>query len=195
MLPRGVAASLQQVTARRVRLRIPAQATAQGYFELGVAAIGRVYALGSPVDFGSGQSTLINVREDEAPGFMTRARRAPPRRRWSLAIAEANVAGIRDAAAGYLAADGAPSIGVGIEGDVAPLLEGLLAQGIDASPVLVLPAPPQTQDASNAYTTTENRRDVLWWGRVSAVQWDNVTGELGVSELHRVATVNIEEDV
>jgi len=192
---RGVAASLQQVTARRIRLRIPAQSTPEGYFELGVAAIGRVYALGSPVDFGSGQSTLIDVREDQAPGYMTRARRSPPRRRWSLAIAESNLSGIRDGVAGYLAADGAPTIGVGIEGDVAPLLEGLLAQGIDASPVLVLPAPPETEDGSTDHTTTETRRDVLWWGRVSSVQWDNVVGELGASELQRISTVTIEEDV
>jgi len=192
---RGVAASLQQVAARRIRLRIPAQSTPEGYFELGVAAIGRVYALGSPVDFGSGQSTLIDVREDQAPGYMTRARRSPPRRRWSLAIAESNLAGIRDGVAGYLAADGAPTIGVGIEGDVAPLLEGLLAQGIDASPVLVLPAPPETEDGSTDHTTTETRRDVLWWGRVSGVQWDNVVGELGAGELQRVSTVTIEEDV
>ena len=195
VLPRGVAASLTQVEAQRVRLRIPSQQTVAGYFELGAMAIGRVYALGSPVDFGSGQSTLIDVREDEAPGYATRSRRSPPRRRWSLAIAESNVAGIRDGVAGYLAADGAPTIGVGIEGDVAPLLEGLLAQGIDASPVLVLPAPPETEDGNNGYTTTETRRDVLWWGRVSAVQWDNVVGELGADELHRVATVTIEEDV
>jgi len=195
VLPRGVAASLTQVEAQRVRLRIPTQSTVEGYFELGAMAIGRVYALGSPVDFGSGQSTLIDVREDEAPGYATRARRSPPRRRWSLAIAESNLAGIRDGVAGYLAADGAPTIGVGLEGDVAPLLEGLLAQGIDASPVLVLPAPPETQDATTGYTTTETRRDVLWWGRVSAVQWDNVVGELGADELHRVATVTIEEDV
>jgi hypothetical protein len=195
VLPRGVAASLTQVEAQRVRLRIPTQSTVEGYFELGAMAIGRVYALGSPVDFGSGQSTLIDVREDEAPGYATRSRRSPPRRRWSLAIAESNVAGIRDGVAGYLAADGAPTIGVGLEGDVAPLLEGLLAQGIDASPVLVLPAPPETQDATTGYTTTETRRDVLWWGRVSAVQWDNVVGELGADELHRVATVTIEEDV
>lgn len=195
VLPRGVAASLEQVEAQRVRLRIPSQSTVAGYFELGAMAIGRVYALGSPVDFGSGQSTLIDVREDEAPGYATRSRRSPPRRRWSLAIAESNVAGIRDGVAGYLAADGAPSIGVGIEGDVAPLLEGLLAQGIDASPVLVLPAPPETEDGNSGYTTTETRRDVLWWGRVSAVQWDNVVGELGADELQRVATVTIEEDV
>jgi hypothetical protein len=195
VMTRGVAASLAQVAARRVRLRIPAQTTVDGYFKLGVAAIGRIYALGSPVDFGSGQSTLIDVRTDESPGYVTRARRSPPRRRWSLAIAEANVAGIRDGVAGYLAADGAASIGIGIEGDVAPLLEGLLAQGIDASPVLVLPSPVETQDASNAYTTTETRRDVIWWGSISAVQWDNVVGRLGGSELHRVATVNIEEDV
>ena len=195
VLPRGVAASLTQVDAQRVRLRIPSQSTVEGYFELGALAIGRVYALGSPVDFGSGQSTLIDVREDEAPGYATRSRRSPPRRRWSLAIAESNVAGIRDGVAGYLAADGAPTIGVGIEGDVAPLLEGLLAQGIDASPVLVLPAPPETQDATTGYSTTETRRDVLWWGRVSAVQWDNVVGELGADELQRVATVTIEEDV
>jgi len=195
VLPRGVAASLEQVEAQRVRLRIPSQQTVAGYFELGAMAIGRVYALGSPVDFGSGQSTLIDVREDEAPGYATRSRRSPPRRRWSLAIAESNVAGIRDGVAGYLAADGAPTIGVGIEGDVAPLLEGLLAQGIDAFPVLVLPAPPETEVGNSGYTTTETRRDVLWWGRVSAVQWDNVVGELGADELHRVATVTIEEDV
>jgi hypothetical protein len=196
VLPRGVAASLEQVEAQRVRLRIPSQQTVAGYFELGAMAIGRVYALGSPVDFGSGQSTLIDVREDEAPGYATRSRRSPPRRRWSLAIAESNVAGIRDGVAGYLAADGAPTIGVGIEGDVAPLLEGLLAQGIDASPVLVLPAPPETEDPNHlGQTTTETRRDVLWWGRVSAVQWDNVVGEFGADELHRVATVTIEEDV
>lgn len=195
VLTRGVAASLEQVDARRVRLRIPAQSTVDGYFELGVAAIGRVYALGSPLDFGSGQSTLIDVQTDQAPGYATRARRSPPRRRWSLDIAEANVAGIRDGVAGYLAADGASTIGVGLEGDVAPLLEGLLAQGIDASPVLVLPAPPEVEDGNNGYTTTETRRDVLWWGRVSAVQWDAVIGELGASELQRVASVTIEEDV
>jgi hypothetical protein len=190
-----VAASLQQVNAQRVRLRIPAQGNVDGYFELGVAAIGRVYALGSPVDFGSGQSTLIDVREDQAPGYATRARRSPPRRRWSLAIAESNVAGIRQGVAGYLAPDDAVTMGVGLEGDVAPLLEGLLAQGIDASPVLVLPAPPQTEDGNSGHTTSETRRDVLWWGRVSAVQWDNIVGELGADELHRVATVTIEEDV
>lgn len=195
VLTRGVAASLAQVNAQRVRLRIPAQGNVDGYFELGVAAIGRVYALGSPVDFGSGQSTLIDVREDQAPGYATRARRSPPRRRWSLAIAESNVAGIRQGVAGYLAPDDAATMGVGLEGDVAPLLEGLLAQGIDASPVLVLPAPPQTEDGNNGYTTSETRRDVLWWGRVSAVQWDNIVGELGADELHRVATVTIEEDV
>jgi hypothetical protein len=192
---RGVAASLAQVTAQRVRLRIPAQVTPEGYFELGAFAIGRIYALGAPLDFGSGQSTLIDVQEEQAPGYATRSRRSPPRRRWSLSIAEANVKGIRDGVAGYLAADGAPNIGIGLEGDVAPLLEGLLAQGIDASPVLVLPAPPETEDATTDHTTTETRRDVLWWGRVSSVQWDNITGELGAGELQRVSTVTIEEDV
>lgn len=195
VLTRGVAASLEQVSAQRVRLRIPAQATPEGYFELGACAIGRIYALGSPLDFGSGQSTLIDVQEREAPGYATRSRRSPPRRRWSMAIAEANVKGIRDGVAGYLAADGAPTIGVGIEGDVAPLLEGLLAQGIDASPVLALPAPPETEDGNTGHTTTETRRDVLWWGRVGGVQWDNIVGELGAGELQRVATVTIDEDV
>jgi len=61
--------------------------------------------------------------------------------------------------------------------------------------VLVLPAPPQTESGVSGYTTSETRRSVLWWGRLQQVAWDNVVGVLGSSELHRVATLTIDEDV
>ena len=196
LFPQGVAASLSAQDVRRVRLRIPgSQPTPTGYYEAGTIAIGPIYALGSPEDFGSGQSTLLDVQTQQLPGYQVRQRRSPPRRRWSLQVAESNVAGLRDSVAGYLAPDGASTLPIGLEGDTAPLLEGLLAQGLDAAPVLVLPAPPQTESGVSGYTTSETRRSVLWWGRLQQVAWDNVVGVLGSSELHRVATLTIDEDV
>ena len=193
--PQGVAASLSAQDVRRVRLRIPAsQPTPTGYYEAGVIAIGPIYALGTPEDFGSSQTTLLDVQTQQLPGYRVRQRRSPPRRRWSLQVAESSLAGVRDGVAGYLAPDGASTLGIGIEGDTAPLLEGLLAQGLDAAPVLVLPAPPQTESGNSGYTLTETRSDVLWWGTLQQVSWDNVVGVWGSDELQRIATLTIEED-
>lgn len=193
--PQGVAASLSAEDVRRVRLRIPAsQPTPTGYYEAGVIAIGPIYALGTPEDFGSGQTTLLDVQTQQLPGYRVRQRRSPPRRRWSLQVAESSLAGVRDGVAGYLAPDGASTLGIGIEGDTAPLLEGLLSQGLDAAPVLVLPAPPQTESGNSGYTLTETRSDVLWWGTLQQVSWDNVVGVWGSDELQRIATLTIEED-
>ena len=193
--PRGVAVSLTRQALRRVRLRIPAATTPEGYFRIGTLILGRVYVLGAAEDFGTTQTVLLDVQEQERPGYTLRTRRSPPRRRWVMSLSEASILGPRSGTADYYAPSGNTSLPLVYDGDASPLLEGLLYEGIDTVPILALPDCPEEQDGANDWTPTETRRDVLWWARSQGVAWDLVTGSIGVDELHRLGTWTLDEQV
>ena len=195
VFPIGVAASLTRTTLRQIRLRIPAQATATGDFRLGVCAIGRIYLVGTPLDWGTESTLALGIDEIKMPGYSIRSRRFPPKRRWVVQFAEANVLGLRDEAGGYLSPDGAITLSAGMEGDSAGLLSGLLIDGADTVPVCILPKPPQ-DDAGSGYTATETRSAVAWWGHLSgAGAWTVLLGDIGTDELYRVGRLTVDEVV
>jgi hypothetical protein len=189
VLPRGVVATLTRTTIRYIRLRIPGgQATADGDYRMSVCAIGRIYLLGVPYDDGVAVAWTMDTDSTARPGYELRTRRSRPRRQLTLTVAEENLLGPRGQEGGYLAPSGATTLGAGLAGDYVELIAGLLDEGADTVPVLVMPSPPETTD-------TETRRTMLFWGRMANPSKELLAGRIGEDELFRPGTLQVTEQV
>lgn len=180
----------------RYALHIPAQLTAEGYYELGVVMPGPVTVLGSP-DWSRQLSTATNVETTESRAGVQQKRRlgAPPRSAtvsWTDGIDTSNV---HDAAPDYVT-DYAGGTPIGTPAGIPSDIHGLLYDN-DATPVVYLPVVPVP--AGVATVTNITAADLLLYGYIDTdtIQTDVVLGTehtgKGAGELVRVGSVRMRE--
>lgn len=176
----------------KYRLRIPAQTTAENYFEAGNIIIGEVMTFGFQPSWGSNYKWEPNVETFEDRSGTTRYRSlGPTKRSWTLAWTdEEDWTNIRDMTPDYFAHE-VTTEGMANLGDAPMQLAGLLEQLKSGEvPIVAL---------ANINTTSEraiNDPTLFLYGRlVSSVQIENVQGDEGDDEVHRVQSITIESIV
>jgi hypothetical protein len=140
-----------QLRRRYWRIRIPAQATAEGYFEAGIICAGRVQPWGAEVDLTRSDTWTPNVQESRNSYGVSRLReRGPMARTWRFGWNDGAWRGRlrRDIDLDYHGVSGGLELGAGE--DVAELLAGILRElRSGAIPVVVAEPLP---DASGTIT-------------------------------------------
>jgi hypothetical protein len=178
-----------------VRLRIPAQDTAEGYYRIGTLVIGDVIAFGHQYDRGwsrtyEGNTDLMTRRD----GITHSRYRGPAREVWEMAWAETAVSEqeIQQASPDpdWVGMQTGVSLPVATPHDVAHLLRGVQqTQRAGDIPVLFLPRVPV--DSSD-----EQAPRVLLWGRASAdVRVEHLLGDEDESEMVRVSTIVLRQEL
>lgn len=195
--PRGTCVFRGATTAySRYSLYIPAQLTAEGYYELGVVMPGPLAVLGSP-DWSRQLSTATNVETTETrQGVQTKRRLGAPPRSATIAWTDGwDSSNTHDAAPDYVTdyTGGTPiATPAGIASDV----HGLVYDN-DATPVVYLPVVPVPAGA--ATVTNITAADLLLYGHIDTdtIQTDVVLGTehqgKGTGELVRVGSVRMRE--
>jgi hypothetical protein len=183
----------------KFRLRIPVQATAEGYFQIGACVIGPVLFFGLDNSWGRTQQLSPNQEITTGrSGDRLVEELGPPRRMVELAWAEgwdsSLTSGISPAGYDKITANGLEAVGVRQDPSV---LEGMLRRSRGAAePVIYLPR--IIPDDIN--TPGQDRqilgRDRHLYGRVtSQVTRQAILGDEGQSEVQTINAITIEEEV
>lgn len=179
-------------TYNRWRLRIPAGTNADGYYEIGTMALGPMVVFGLPPSWGWTENRERNATRSESRDLVTRVRKLGPTRRtwnwnWQDGVPLIN---LRDATPtpDYFAHTSTTQ-GIANFADVPYLLGGLLEElKSGETPVVACSAVPTTTG------TTITDPTLLLYGRVASdVAIENVQGDAGINEIHRVGQFAIEE--
>ena len=194
-----------------LRLRIPAQANADGYFQVGSVIIGEVAVFGHQFDRGLSWQTMPNVQDIERPDGSRRPHNLGPIRRavqlaWSETAVDATriQGGLSDDSetlAGTannpdyvaLTASGLP---VASKQDTVSLMEGIIRQTYGSTqPVVFMPRlPVQSGSSMEVVQFTDDK--LFLYGRLDgAHQYEVVQGNEGVDEVQRLNTITITEEV
>lgn len=181
------------------RLRIPAQTTADGYFELGVLMIGTFHAFGQQYSANRSQDISPAYELTEGRGGTRRVQTTGPARRaveiaWDEGVDASKLATTTD---DYVEAyvGGGP---IASPSDVVPSMLGLVEQlGGAATPIVYLPQVPVLSGA----TTTAHivAPPLMLYGRIrtETLRQDTVQGNEyeNPGEVYRLARVRIEEEL
>jgi hypothetical protein len=179
--------------ARYLRLKIPAQLTADGYYEVGQIVIGSCVVFGLRYSRGWSVTRRAQVQESRWRDGQSRVRRlGPPERTWELSWTDGADAGQfqGNAASPDYVTGSASGLEVAARHDGPRLLDGVL-DSLDGpvNPVLLLPRIPRGT-GSQLVTNPSG----IVWGRLSAESsLDNVLGEEGVDEVERSGRFVIRE--
>jgi len=182
-------------TDQYVRLRIPAHETAEGYYRIGTLVIGHLVAFGHQYDRGWSRSfegnTDLHVRRD---GVTHSRYRGPAREVWEMAWAETAIeeTPIRadEPDPDWVSLQTTTSLPLATPHDIAHLLRGLqTTQRAGDIPVLFLPR--VVVDSSDEQTPR-----VLLWARASSdVRAENLLGDEDDSEMSRVSTITLRQEL
>ena len=187
-------------TYSQLRIRIPVQTTAAGYFEIGTIAIGHLAMLGTSIDNGVAWVALNPVSIVERPGGGSVARSdGKQSREITFALAE----GVTDLtqtrttqpSPDYILGKSGSSLPMAAVRDAARVLDGTIRRAEGAKlPILLLTAVEYLTGGSSSQF--ETRRDCMLWGRVRTDLFrQSPLGDEGVDELERFQTVTIREEV
>lgn len=176
----------------KFRLRLPSQANADGYHEIGTCLLGQVVAFGQEWEWGKQSSRAPNAETTVSASGVSRVRRkGPAPRSWSVAWSGGvEQSQLRDASPepDFLAY-GAVSEGIASIGDVPFLLEGLIEETESgAVPVVVLAEIPAASG-----TTITDPTLFLYSRLVSPVSHEQILGNEGSDELLRGGQITFEE--
>jgi len=174
----------------KYRLRIASQDTADGYLETGKVLAGRIQVAGHEWDWGSNYQRSPNVEVAEMGAGTTRRRRVGRAlARWTIAwTAGMDQSALRRKDPDWLGDGSSASEGLVNAQDVPWLLWGLLEElRSGETPVVVLAAIPTTSD-----TTITDPTLYLYGTIASPVDVENVLGDEGEDEVHRVQTITIQ---
>jgi hypothetical protein len=194
-----------------LRLRIPAQANADGYFQIGSVIIGEVAVFGHQFDRGLSWQTMPNVQDISRPDGSRRPHNLGPiRRAVQLAWAETAIDATRtqgglsddsETLAGTannpdyvaLTASGLP---VASKHDTVSLMEGIVRQtGGSTQPIVFMPRLP-VQSGSSMEVVQFADDKLFLYGRIDGGhQYEVVQGNEGVDEVQRLNTITITEEV
>jgi hypothetical protein len=182
-------------------LEIPAQATVEGYFQIGTFFAGDLLVFGQEYDLGWVWTREINTSLSTRVDGSRRARvQGPPRRTLQIGWVETAVQ-VRQEQADSPDPDwissGFRAFPLASRGDVIRAMEGLIEQTAGpAEPVVYLSRVPSTPEGNDALLLTDRRR---WlYGRIATSPKTEAlaarTGE-AVDEVERLNTVTLEEEV
>lgn len=179
--------------ARFYRLRIPAQTTADGYFEIGQMAVGPLAVFGS--QYGRGRQIVArnNTEQINLPNGEVRARKRGPQARevefaWTTGV-DATQINQADPVPDYVAA-GAGQMPMASLKDTLYLMDGVIRrQGGAGKPVVYFAriAADSTDDQTN------NPREFVY-GRITGnATRSNILGDEEKTDLDRLNTITIQE--
>lgn len=202
---------LSTVAEPVLRLRIPAQANADGYFQIGSIIIGEVAVFGTQFDRGLSWTTMPNVQDYQRPDGSRRPHTLGPMRRevelaWSENAMDASrtQGGLQDDAETLPGSANSPDfvalttagLPVAARYDTVSQVEGILRQvGGSAQPVVFLPRlPVQAGSSGEVVQFTDDR--LFLYGRIdSDHRYEVVQGNEGVDEVQRLNKIVITEEV
>jgi hypothetical protein len=182
------------------RLVIPAQTTAEGYFEVGIAMVGYLHAFGQQYSANRSQEIAPAYELTEGRGGTRRVQTTGPARRavevaWDEGVDASDLASSTgdDYVEGYVGGGA-----LGSPADVVPSMLGVLNQlGGAATPCVYLPRVPVVSGATT--TTTINAPPLLMYGRImtETLRMDTIQGDEyeRPGEVYRLARVRIEEEL
>ena len=185
-------------TAEIYRIRIPAQDTADGYFEIGQIMVGRVEAFGHQHDEAWALMRERPMRREQLSNGRRRASKTGPSARsldiaWAITAVDATDIQVTQAVGSpvdYIAGNTNPIAAVG---DTVQVMEGVLEElELDATPVVML-----RRVVTGSTTQTITQRDHWIYGRIvgQGTTVTNVQGDEGASEINRLSTLRIVEEV
>ncbi len=181
-----------------LRLKIPAQKTADGDYRIGQVFIGHVAFFGHQYDRGRSVTRVFDADVSQRSGGTKRARKRGPDRRvveiaWADTAVDSSQAQTSTPEPDYVRGQSTVDIGVATARDTIQLVEGVhMAQDGPVAPVLYLGR--VETDANETHALTDWKRWV--YGRLETdPRIDNVLGDELQSELNRLNTVQIVEEV
>jgi len=182
---------------QKYRLRIPAHKTPIGRYRIGSLFIGTIAALGTPNDRGFSNAMEFNVDYGQSPsGRRSARRRGPPRRSVEFALANTAV-DLSDVQADspvphYVTPNGSDPIAA--VADTSRQIEGVILRASEAGLPVVYVARMDKLSGTNVETITEPNR--MLYGRLRTnPRRDHVVGTEGSTEVERLNTVTVEEEV
>jgi hypothetical protein len=181
----------------KFRVRIPAQTTADGFFQAGLIMVGGLFVAGQQWSWGYSREFQQNAEISTDRWGTTRARRAGPVKQivsvaWSDGVCMTDLHA-EDPEPDYLAPK-ATGEGIANKADVPFLLSGMLEHlSSGETPVVLLPSVPDASVSDEVMITDPL---LMTYGRIiSSVSVENVQGDELEDEVYRVQNVTIEEIV
>ena len=182
---------------QHLRVRIPAQHTADDDYRIGTLFIGHLAVFGHQYDRGWSVTREFDAQTFNRSGGTRRARtRAPSRRAVEISWAETAVDGSEVLKSqpdpNWIQGQSAVNLGIATPYDVVQLVEGVHEEaGGPVTPVVYVSRIPT--DASATHALSDSREFV--YGRLEAdVRLDNVLGDEGKTELNRTNKITIREE-
>ena len=187
----------QTSTYQAWRIRIPAHKTADGYYQIGNFVIGSPAIFGTPTDRGFSNALRFNVDYNDAPsGRRSFRRRGKPRRSVEFALAntavDLNNVQADSPVPHYVTPDGSTPLAA--VADTSRQIEGIVHRCTEQG----LPTVYVSRLDKLSGSTTETLNEPLRWiyGRLRTnPRRDHVLGTEGVSEVERLNTVTVEEEI
>ena len=180
-----------------LRLRIPAQHTADDDYRIGQLFVGHVAVFGHQYDRGRGITREFDAEVTRRQGGTRRGRTVGPSRRvveiaWAETAVDMTSVQAASPDPSWVRGQTAVDLGIATPYDVIQLVEGVAEEaGGPVSPVLYLSRIPTDANASHALTDS---RDWIYGRIESDVRTDNVLGDEGKTEVSRLSTITIREE-
>lgn len=190
-------------TYSKYRLRIPAQSTADEYFELGEVIFGPVAIFGKQYDRGYAFTHLHPQTVETLPNGAQRVRKdGPEQRRFTYALSTGAVdlttCNVLDPNPDYRTAEAKETLAVATMHDTTRTIEGLIRRTHAAeTPMLLLTAIPRSTTGGSGITTTlmTQRRGAIWARTQTDPFVEAILGDELDSELERYQLITAEEVV
>ena len=194
----GVAFDLAFADYTPWRLRIPAQSTADGYYQIGTLVIGHLVAFAHGNDRGWSIIHEPNAEIVERRSGSRRGRKHGPARRvveisWAETAVDSQQAQKASPAADYVLGQTSTALPIGTPSDTLQTVMGAVEETDGpVLPVVFVRAVPTDTSAGHRLT---DHSDFVYGRITSSPRLSNVTGAENASELNRMETVTIEEEV
>jgi hypothetical protein len=180
---------------RRLRLRIDAQTTADGHFEIGTLMLGPVVVLGRAYDWGRDTGLTPNTALSTGEAGQRASRVRGPSRRsvtfaWGTGVDASSTSGTTPTPDYVTGKDSTEPVAA--PADTAHLVEGLVDHlNGSHTPVVYVPKMDRT-----ATVTLNQKRDAVYGRVMSSVRLQNAgVGDENESEVLRVLAMDFEEEV
>jgi len=182
---------------QHIRIRIPAQQTADDDYRIGTLVIGHIAVFGQQYDHGWSMSREFDTQLFRRSGGTRRARKRGPSRRvvelaWADAAVDASKVQAESPDPNFIGGQTAVDLANATPYDVVQLVEGVHEeQGGPELPVVYLSRIPT--DADSTHPLSDWREFV--YGRLeSDIRIDNVLGDESKTELNRLNTITVREE-
>jgi len=181
-----------------IRLRIPSQTTADGYFEIGNVLIGHLAAFGHQYDRGFTRITTSNTESFQRRSGSTRVRKLGPAAReveisWAQTAVDASTAQTKNPSPDYVVGVTGSSNPIASTTDTIRLVEGVILESDGPVSPVVYVARVTTSIGTSQQMI--DRREFVY-GRIETdPQADHVVGDEGLSEVERLNTIRLREIV